>query len=217
MTTQYTYAIVLDFEATCDDRNPPDPQEIIEFPSVLVSLHEHQVVDEFEAFVRPVHHPVLTPFCTQLTSINTQDLADAPAFPQVFEEHQAWLTAHGLDESNAIIVTCGDWDLATMLPAQCLAAEPPIMSLPLLYSRWHNVKEAYKAVTGRSKAPGMPGMLRELGLRLTGYHHRGIDDCRNIAELLLMLHRSGAAVDVTDKLRTHRYPGLSVRPPNMAG
>ena len=47
MTTQYTYAIVLDFEATCDDRNPPDPQEIIEFPSVLVSLHERQGVDEF--------------------------------------------------------------------------------------------------------------------------------------------------------------------------
>ena len=28
--------VVLDFEATCDEARPPKPQEIIEFPVVLV-------------------------------------------------------------------------------------------------------------------------------------------------------------------------------------
>ena len=39
------HLIVLDFEATCDDVNPPSPQEIIEFPSVLVDAEAHQIVD----------------------------------------------------------------------------------------------------------------------------------------------------------------------------
>ena len=210
MHQHFTHAVVLDFEATCDDVNPPQPQEIIEFPSVLISLEDMRVVDEFESFVRPIHHPHLSEFCTRLTSITSQDVAGADPFPVVLASHQAWLASHGLDSTSAILVTCGDWDLATMLPSQCMAADPAITSLPQLYARWQNVKEAFKSVTGRSKAPGMPGMMDAIGLRLIGRHHRGIDDCRNIAELYLMLLRQGAAAQVTSELRAHRFPDLQI-------
>ena len=53
MTCAIDHLIVLDFEATCDDVSPPSPQEIIEFPSVLLSAHTFEVIAEFESFVRP--------------------------------------------------------------------------------------------------------------------------------------------------------------------
>ena len=38
------------------------PQEIIELPTVLVDARTMEVVDEFQLYCRPVHHPQLTPF-----------------------------------------------------------------------------------------------------------------------------------------------------------
>ncbi|MEM7166919.1 MAG: 3'-5' exonuclease [Planctomycetota bacterium] len=195
--TCFSHVVVLDFEATCDAGPRLQPQEIIEFPSVLLSLQTLQVVDEFERFVRPIHHPQLTEFCRSLTAIQQQDVDAAAMFADVFAQHQAWLAMHGLSERNAVIATCGDWDLGTMLPAQCRAAQPPIASVAPIYQRWHNLKRSFCAVTGRQKPLGMSGMLRVLQLELSGHHHRGIDDCRNLAVLCRELVNRGANIGIT--------------------
>ena len=210
MTFEYTHAIILDFEATCDDRKQSQPREIIEFPSVLVSLDSLETVDEFRAFVRPHHHPVLTEFCKELTSIRQAEVDAAEPFPEVFTNHQAWLEGHRLTEHNAVVVTCGDWDLGTMLPAQCKAAVPAVEGLPAIYTCWHNLKRSFCSIQDSRKAPGMAGMLRELGLPLVGCHHRGIDDCRNLAELGKLLLRKGAHMGVTGELSIAQYPPITI-------
>lgn len=206
----FTHAIILDIEATCDDLNPPRPQEIIEFPSVLLSLSTQATVDEFTAFVRPCHHPNLTEFCKSFTSIRQSDVNRAKSFAEVLAGHQTWLQRHRFNENNAVIVTCGDWDLSTMLPAQCLASEPSVEHIPPIYSRWHNIKHSYCLVTNRKKAPGMAGMMKELGLPLVGHHHRGIDDCRNIAVLCKTLLNGGAQLEITSELPPSKYPPITI-------
>jgi ERI1 exoribonuclease 2 len=67
--TSVQYLIVLDFEATCDDQTQLEPQEIIEFPSVLIDIASKTVIDEIQTYVRPLRHPALTRFCTSLTGI----------------------------------------------------------------------------------------------------------------------------------------------------
>ncbi|MEN9579085.1 MAG: hypothetical protein RJA70_2094 [Pseudomonadota bacterium] len=204
----FTYAVILDFEATCQSRGVPRPQEIIEFPSVLLDLDTLTVLDEFESFVKPEHHPRLSPFCTQLTSIRQGDVDGAPSFSEVFLAHQAWLEAHHLNESNAILVTSGNWDLNFALPDQCAATTPPVTFIPPLYRRWHNIKESFRLATGKRSAPGLPRMLQTLGLKPTGHHHRGIDDCRNITAMCRALVVSGVRLDVTDCLDPSRLARL---------
>jgi hypothetical protein len=68
-TCRFRYLMVLDFEATCNNPVQTSPQEIIEFPTVVVDTVEKRVVGEFRRFVRPVIHPELTRFCTELTGI----------------------------------------------------------------------------------------------------------------------------------------------------
>jgi ERI1 exoribonuclease 2 len=99
MPSPFDHIVVLDFEATCNNGPPPAPQEIIEFPSVLLSLADHAVVDEFSSFVRPVHHPQLTDFCRELTGIEQADVDAAPAFLDVLAAHQSWLASHHLETS----------------------------------------------------------------------------------------------------------------------
>ena len=61
------YYLVLDFEATCDNRTRLTPQEIIEFPVLKVNANTLKKEAEFHTYVRPTFHPVLTPFCAELT------------------------------------------------------------------------------------------------------------------------------------------------------
>ena len=41
---QYSYYVVIDFEATCDENSHNYPHEIIEFPAVLVNASDGSVV-----------------------------------------------------------------------------------------------------------------------------------------------------------------------------
>merc|ERR1719401_2727356 len=99
---------VLDFEATCDSACKVEPQEVIEFPIVLVDAATGHALGEFRTYVRPVHHPHLTAFCTSLTGIQQETVDSAPVWGRALEQAQGWLEAK-LQEAGmrrCIFVTC---------------------------------------------------------------------------------------------------------------
>eukprot|EP01043_Picozoa_sp_COSAG02_P065669 COSAG02_NODE_9979_length_2058_cov_8.044970_1_plen_308_part_10 len=216
----YDYYAVLDFEATCDQgrRNPVGYQaEVIELPTVLLDGRTLHVVDEFKSYVRPVINPTLTAFCTELTGIQQTWVDGAPTFEAALRQHTSWLRSHGLAVQGTpghswVCVTCGDWDLKTMLPDQLRLLNqrdhgPGIKSrtasrknLARPFRRWVNIKKIYAQCvpTGRpQKASDLTGMLRGLGLTFEGRHHAGIDDCRNIANVVRALAVRGAVLECT--------------------
>ena len=204
----FEYFVVLDFEATCDRGKAPLPQEIIEYPSVLLSAETFEVLDEFRSFVRPLHNPLLTLFCLELTGITQDQVDQARLFPAVLADNLAWLRGNNLrlspQDSGAdfAFILCGDWDLLTMFPAQCKACQPPVDHIPHAFRQWINIKKHFAAWRGAAKASGMAGMLRKLGIELTGRHHCGIDDCRNIAKIARHLAENGVALFATTE-----FPG----------
>lgn len=50
---RYDYFLVLDFEATCDDKRQIRPQEVIEFPIVVVDAVTLENVAEFHYYIKP--------------------------------------------------------------------------------------------------------------------------------------------------------------------
>ncbi len=117
---------MLDFEATCDEPVQRSPMEVIEFPTVVVDTQLRRVVDTFHRYIRPVVYPTLTPFCTRLTGIEQATVDAADTFQDVFRAYVLWLETRGYmaglasrnPECACVFVTCGDWDLKTMLPNQ---------------------------------------------------------------------------------------------------
>lgn len=193
--TSFDYLVVLDFEATCDESRRFGPQEVIEFPSVVIEVATGRVVDTFHRYVRPVHNPRLTAFCTELTGIQQAQVDQAAPFPAVMAEHTAFLHALKLDPGNPAgppsfaYVTCGDWDLKTMLPTQ-LRLGSKTAHPPKAMTQWINIKHAMHTFLGQ-RPKGMTSMLAMLGLRLEGRHHSGIDDTRNIARCCQALLQRG--------------------------
>merc|ERR1712176_972823 len=169
------------------------PQEIIEFPIVLVSARAGLVVSEFRTYVRPVRHPRLTAFCCQLTSIAQVAVDAAPEWPEALSQARAWLQAEVLKNGyqRCIFVTCGDWDLQSMMPRQCALCSEHV---PELFRQWINIKTLFRRTTGQ-KGRSMKSMLDALGLHLEGHHHSGLDDSRNIARILLELLRKGEIIN----------------------
>jgi inhibitor of KinA sporulation pathway (predicted exonuclease) len=63
------YLLILDFEATCGGTIQNGEREIIEFPTLLYNLRSNEVQAQFHEYVKPVRHPGLTDFCSNLTGI----------------------------------------------------------------------------------------------------------------------------------------------------
>lgn len=190
LVAKVTHFCVLDFEKTCEDREKDaawGPQEIIEFPSVLLARSPVGVVGQFESYVKATVNPALTKFCTELTGITQDRVNVAAGLKEVLGRHNKWLRENVPQEEDCIFVSCGDMDLKTSLPE-----DPNIekTELPACYQRWLNIKKEFglfytKWYTKKGKQPrNMTEMLERLDITLEGHHHSGIDDCRNIAKVL---------------------------------
>ncbi|KAI1793925.1 exonuclease [Ganoderma leucocontextum] len=201
-TMRLRYLLILDFEATCDDTRrvvPRDESEIIEFPTLLYNVDENVVQDTFHEYVRPTRHPTLTSFCTDLTGIEQSTVDAADPFPSVWERYQEFLRKHDIMDQpgSAAYLTCGDWDLKTMLPQQLRLSGTQISpnsttgTLSAPYNRWVNVKKSFQHHYGLKYAKGMAGMLKRAEMELEGRHHSGIDDCKNVLRIVQRMRKDG--------------------------
>lgn len=169
--------LVIDLEATCDDRGlvPKREMEIIEIGAVLVDRETFEPIAEFQSFVRPVRHPELTPFCQALTSITQAEVDAAPGFPIVIAAMREFVEEH----EHPLFCSWGNYDRGQF------GLDAIFHQVELPFGRDHlNIKQAFGDALGTRKRFGMAAALRKLGLPLDGTHHRGIDDARNIARIL---------------------------------
>lgn len=170
MDTQY---LVVDLEATCDDRGavPRDESEIIEIGAVLLDGRSLEPIAELQTFVQPIVHRMLTPFCIELTTITQAQVGGAPLFP----EAAAQLADFG---RGAVFCSWGAYD-RDQLERDARRHRVP-MPLP---GRHVNVKDLFARAAGERRI-GNGRALERVGLARAGTHHRGIDDARNIARLV---------------------------------
>ncbi|XP_072366871.1 ERI1 exoribonuclease 3-like isoform X1 [Scyliorhinus torazame] len=185
----YHNFLVLDFEATCD-KQLIKPQEIIEFPILKLHGRTLEIESVFHTYVQPIVHSELTPFCTELTGIVQSMVDGKPTLQQALQMADDWMRNEGLlnPKVNSIFVTCGDWDLKTMLPGQCQDLGLPV---PDYFKKWINLKKAYSFAMGNYPKNGLPFMVKGLNLEHIGKLHSGIDDCKNIANIMKELARRG--------------------------
>ena len=114
---KFDYFLVLDFEATCEENNRSFPNEIIEFPTVLVDAKTLQTVAEFRQFVKPGLNPTvrkklqipnnllticqLTKFCTDLTGITQEQVNCGISLQECLKQYHVWLQEHKLIASES--------------------------------------------------------------------------------------------------------------------
>lgn len=179
--------------------------EILEFPVLMINAKTLDVMDFFHRFVRP----------SEMSEQRINEYIEgkygkfgvdrvwhdtAIPFKEVLHQFEVWLAQHHLWEkelgghlNRAAFVTCGNWDLKTKVPQQCIVSK---MKLPPYFLEWINLKDVYLNFYKR-RATGMMTMMKELCIPSLGSHHLGIDDTKNIARVLQHMLADGALIQIT--------------------
>lgn len=194
----YDYYCILDFEATCISDGIIHPQEIIEFPTIILNNQFEQIAT-FHHYVKPIYHPRLTPFCMELTGIQQTWIDEADTFKSVWKLFQQFLLLHCHQTNNIIFITAGNWDLLTMLPNQCQLSN---VAIPSYMKKWINIRTLYHTIPlaniphlPHKKPRSMKALMDAMGIDVIGRLHSGIDDTKNITRLFQKMIEVGANLE----------------------
>lgn len=169
--------------------------------------NKYEKISEIQHYCKPLYNIQLTEFCKGLTGITQDQVNNGIDFSDALKRHELWLLEHinNFDES-IIIITCGKWDLQTMLPTECNRWNITPRSV---YRRYINLKDAFKTIYeyNPDHRYSMVGMLDQCNIKLTGRHHSGIDDSRNIATIVQHLSDKGCIInkDMTQEVPKNVY------------
>lgn len=175
--------IILDLEATCWDKlDAGKPSgfrnEIIEIGAVRCDAAGTQL-DQFSAFLKPKKHPIVSAFCTELTTITQADIDAAEDAKAVLARFFEWSKTDGADVKY---VSWGHYDKRQLRDdLQLNGLDKDLIndgnhySLKHLHSEWNNLK--------RPKGIGLGGACKFEKIEFTGTAHRGICDAINIAKI----------------------------------
>ena len=100
---------------------------------------------------------------------------------------------------TSIIVTCGNWDIETILPEQCQISG---LSVPKIMKRWLNIKDLSRKLNHK-KLSSFKKLMEHYGLEIEGRHHSGIDDSHNIRRILKEMLSSGLEITEDDIYYLH--------------
>ncbi len=194
MAHKYDYLMCLDFEATCWDGNNTR-HEIIEFPSVVVDCKKLKIINRIEQFVKPKNDIELTDFCKNFTSITQAQVDSGIPLKEALRNHWNFVKKY----PNSILVTCGDWDLKTMLYNDAKVNNLTVFDY---YNTWINIKIAYNNLYN-TRSGGMDKMMEKINLVFEGRQHRGIDDSYNLARICIKMLEDGWFPKVTSDYNNH--------------
>lgn len=177
--------VCVDLEATCCDDNsfPRSEMEIIEIGLSVVNttVDGYEELDNFSLFVRPVIHTQLTKFCTELTTIQQDDVDEAVTWPTVAAAVQDRLRtiAQQYDPIPMVWVSWGDFD--RNLIARESDRTGAVNPMP---STHFNLKAVDAAWRNTTKQRGLMGAVSSLGIAFPGTLHRAGDDAKAVAAVL---------------------------------
>ena len=166
--------IILDLEATCwKDRSENMQNEIIEIGAVKINKNGI-IENEFSEFVKPILNPILSDFCTELTTIKQSEINPADTYDIVVNRFKNWIDLR----QKFVLCSWGFYDKKQFIK------DCDLHSLDKNWLANHiSLKHQYAKIKKLRKPIGMGGALKKEGLKLDGTHHRGIDDAKNIAKI----------------------------------
>lgn len=180
--------IVLDLEATCwdkEDKKKPVGfrNEIIEIGAVKCDDNGN-VIDEYCLFLKPKKHPIISEFCTGLTTIKQEDVDNAIDAETGLMQFFRWAYSDAKTAEEIVhdvkFVSWGHYDkrqfrddLKLNNLNVHLINDENHMSLKHLHGEWNNL--------GRPIGLGWACKMEKI--QFTGTAHRGIDDARNVAKI----------------------------------
>lgn len=171
-------ALVIDVESTCweypEVQGRDEISEIIEIGIAEVDIKNLTIIKNSSILIKPQRSKV-SKFCTKLTTLTQTDLNKGILFQDAISELK-----NNYSSENRTFISWGDYD-RKMFERNCRDYGVKYPFGP----RHMNLKNTFTTLYGLDREPGMDTALQHLGMKLEGTHHRGVDDAKNISNILL--------------------------------
>lgn len=168
---------LIDVECTCDIAKFERSQhEIIEVGAIagLLSEDSFRVTDHMQLFVKPVLYSQLSQFCISLTGIQQATVDAAQPLSDALSALERWV-------KESRIQMWGSWGKFDDTQFKIECNEKSLVN-PFENILHCNVKQVFARKFGHRVGLGRALELR--GLKFIGRQHSGIDDAKNVGELL---------------------------------
>ena len=167
--------LVIDVEATCSEDNSVYRNEIIEVGVAVIDIAT-KTIESSEGILVVPPTTEINSFCTQLTTITPELIEkEGISFSAAIE---ILLTKY--KSNRNVFASWGDYDRTSFVKnCNWNKIEYPFPNMHL------NVKSLFAAKFGWNG--GVEKCAESLGLKFEGTQHRGVDDSRMIAKILLKL------------------------------
>lgn len=175
------YRVMFDLEATCSNKGefPQEDMEVIEVGAVLVDPYG-EVAGTFQGFIKPVKHPKLTDFCTELTTITQDMVENARTFEVVEDEFCEWVVENTPEDADVVYISWGEFD-KNILKRQ--SSELGV-NMDYLLQNHQNGKKFLSLCLGTKRQFGVSNALKHFNMEFVGVPHRALSDAMNVKLIL---------------------------------
>lgn len=173
--------VIFDLEATCWEARGDKKSEIIEIGAVRIARNTGTVMDSFTIFVKPRENPILSDFCKELTSIRQEDVDLGYDFVPAMYKFNNWLNEY----NDEYIMSWGYYDKNQIMRESTDKNDDSSSMIELetkLVDKHLNMKNQFAHLFNVRRC-GLMKALNKVKLTFSGTHHRGIDDCENMARI----------------------------------
>lgn len=169
--------LVVDIESTCwEEPQIENISEIIEIGMTPIDTKYGDILETKNIIVKPEYSKI-SEFCTKLTTLTQEDVDSGISFKDACNT-----LINEYNSKRYIWASYGNYDKHQFYE-QC---ERENIEYP--FTKAHiNVKLLFAIKYSLKREVGMDRALKLLGMPLIGTHHRGGDDSRNIASILLKI------------------------------
>ena len=188
----FDFMIVIDFECTCEKNDNDYPNEIIEFPAILIDIRNGGKIlkaKSFRSYVKPWRNPELTLFCTSLTGIEQRHVNIAPDLPTVVKNFENWYLSTIPKGAKVILATDGPWDFRNFILKNSVKRDH--VAFPTIFYEYIDIRTTFSNYFNHGRPLKLEKMLSKMHLSFQGRQHCGFDDAVNIARLAVAMMTKG--------------------------
>lgn len=179
------YICVVDLEATCTNKNefPREEMEIIEIGATLVDLNEPSNIikfknPHFQVLIKPKIHPILTDFCTELTTITQEEIDElGVTFGNAMHRLGQWIAPY---RNQMVWGSWGEYDKYQFLKD---IKRNNVKHYPLKNIEHVNLSMEFRKAQSCGKK-GLKKALKMAKLEFEGTQHRALPDAINTSRLI---------------------------------
>ncbi len=169
--------IIFDLELTCWEGDMAGrQQEIIELAALKINSYGH-TISRFNRFVKPKYYPILSPYCTHLTTINQTQINQAKLFKEVIGDFMEWINK---DQEDYYLIAWGHNDLE-FLKNECKNHNVDLDWL----DTYVDLSNKYIKLRKLRDSISLVGALSLEGFEFEGTQHRAEDDTYNLSKIFI--------------------------------